>query len=50
MAQLKLQLLKEEARDLAERGPLYKVSPGAFIRLALDIEERRYVSVALPSS
>ena len=44
MAQLKLQLLKEEAKELSERGPLYKVSAGAFFRKALDIEERQYIS------
>jgi len=47
MAQLKLQLLQEEAKELTERGPMYKVSPGAFFRKALDIEERRCVSVSL---
>ena len=46
MAQLKLELLKEEAKDLAEGVTRYSVSPGAFFRKALEVEERRYVSVS----
>ena len=41
MAQLKLELLKEEARELSGRGPLHKVSAGAFFRKAIEIEDRR---------
>jgi hypothetical protein len=42
MAQLKLELLKEEARELSGHGPPpHKVSAGAFLRKAIDIEDRR---------
>lgn len=40
MAQLKLELLKEEAKEPSE-GPLsQKVSAGAFLRKAIEIEDR----------
>ena len=40
MAQLKLELLKEEAKELSE-GPLpQKVLAGAFLRKAIEIEDR----------
>ena len=40
MAQLKLELLREEARELAEHGLQQKVSAGAFFRKAIEIEGR----------
>ena len=44
LAELKLELLKEEAREQVGHGPSPKVSPGAFFRKAIEIEDRRYVS------
>ena len=41
MAQLKLELLKEEAKELSESAPLRQVSAGAFIRKAIEIEDRQ---------
>lgn len=43
MAQLKLQLLEEEAEEQVKGDPLFKVSPGAFFRKAIEIEEHQYV-------
>ena len=45
MAQLKLELLKEEARDFAGPGLPPKVSPGAFFKKVIEIEDRQYVLV-----
>jgi hypothetical protein len=42
MAQLRLELLQEEAKYISntdDAGP-QKISPGAFFRKAIDIEER----------
>ena len=41
MAQLKLELLKEEAKELSEGTSAHKVSAGAFLRKAIEIEDRR---------
>ena len=41
MAQLRLELLKEEAKELSGHGPLHKVSAGAFLRKAIETEDRR---------
>ena len=41
MAQLKLELLKEEARELSGSGPLHKVSAGVFICKAIEIKDCR---------
>ena len=41
MAQLKLELLKEEARDFVGPGPPPKVSPGAFFKKVIEIESRQ---------
>jgi len=42
MAQLRLELLKEEARQSPTTGgmPPHKVSAGAFLRKAIEIEDR----------
>jgi hypothetical protein len=40
MAQLKLELLKEEAKELSEGASPHKVSAGAFLRKAIEIEDR----------
>ena len=41
MAQLKLELLKEEAKELLEGTSAHKVSAGVFLRKAIEIEDRR---------
>ena len=41
MHQLKMDLLKEEARELSQGGPLRNVSAGAFFRKAIEIEDRQ---------
>lgn len=41
MHQLKMELLKEEARELSQGGPLHQVSAGAFLRKAVEIEDRQ---------
>jgi hypothetical protein len=41
LAQLKLELLKEDAKQLAGGTPTNKVSAGTFIRKAIEIEDRR---------
>ena len=41
MAQLKLELLKEEAKELTEGTSAHKVSVGAFLRKAIEIEDRQ---------
>jgi len=41
MAQLKLELLREEAREFEGRGPPPKVSAGAFFKKVIEIEDRR---------
>lgn len=41
LAQLKLELLKEDAKELAGGTPTNKVSAGTFIRKAIEIEDRR---------
>ena len=41
MAELKLELLKEEAKEQGGRGPLSKSSAGAFFRKAIEIEDRQ---------
>lgn len=43
MAQLKLELLKEEAKELSEHRAIHKVSAGTFFRKAIEIEDRRSV-------
>jgi hypothetical protein len=40
MAQLKLELLKEEAKELSMGISPHKVSAGAFLRKAIEIEDR----------
>ena len=42
MAQLKLELLKEEVQQASSTGaaPLHKVSAGAFFHKAIEIEDR----------
>ena len=40
MAELKVELLEEEAKELLERAPLHKVSAGTFFCKAIDIEDR----------
>ena len=44
---LRLQLLEEESRELADSGLPSKISSGAFFRKALEIKNRRYVSVLI---
>ena len=41
MAQLKLELLKEDARALAGSSQPPKFSPGAFFNKVIEIEDRR---------
>lgn len=41
MAQLKLELLKEEARAFVGHGQPPKVSPGAFFKKVIEMEDRR---------
>lgn len=41
MAQLRLELLKEEAKELSGHGPPHKVLAGAFFRKAIETEDRR---------
>jgi hypothetical protein len=41
MAKLKLELLKEEAKDLSEGVQPHAVSAGTFLREAIEIEDRR---------
>ena len=41
MAQLKLELLKEEAKESSEGTSAHKVSVGVFLRKAIEIEDRR---------
>ena len=41
MHQLKMELLKEEAKELSQGGPLHKVSAGAFFKKAVEIEDRQ---------
>lgn len=41
MAQLKLELLKEEAKELSENASPQQISAGAFIRKAIKIEDRQ---------
>jgi hypothetical protein len=41
LAELKLELLKEEAKELSGITPTNKVSAGSFIRKAIEIEGRR---------
>jgi len=40
MAQLRLELLKEEAKELSEGVSLQKVSTGAFLHKAIEIKDR----------
>jgi len=49
MAQLKLELLKEEARDFVGPGLPPKVSLGAFFKKVIEIEDHQYVLVYLPA-
>ena len=44
---LRLQLLEEESRELADGGLPSKILSGAFFCKALEIENRRYVSVLI---
>ena len=46
MAQLRLNLLKEEAKQTSSAGGMsvHKVSAGAFFRKAIEIEDRLWVS------
>ena len=44
---LRLQLLEEESRELAEHGAPYKVLAGAFFRKAFEIENHQYVSMSV---
>jgi hypothetical protein len=39
MAKLRMELAKEEAKELLARTPLHQVSAGAFFRKAMDAEE-----------
>ena len=39
MYQLKMELLKEEVRELSQGELLHKVSTGAFFRKAIEIED-----------
>ena len=41
MAELRLELLKEEAKERAGCGPLDKTSAGTFFRKAIEIEDRQ---------
>ena len=41
MAELKLELLKEEARERVGHAPLSKISPGGLFRKAIEIEDRQ---------
>jgi len=41
MAELKLELLREEARERVSHTPLPKVSPGGLFQKAIEIEDRR---------
>ena len=41
MAELKLELLKEEARDRVGNASLPKFSPGGLFRKAIEIEDRQ---------
>jgi len=36
-----MELLREEAKDLSQGGPLHKVSAGAFFKKAIEMEDRR---------
>lgn len=41
MAQLKAELLKEEAKELSGGGLLSKIPAGAFFRKAIEVEDRQ---------
>jgi hypothetical protein len=41
MAKLRLELLKEEAKELSEGTSPHKVSAGEFLRKAIEIKDRR---------
>ena len=41
MYQLRMELLKEEAKELSQGGPLHKGSAGAFFRKAIEMEDRQ---------